>query len=936
MKKQYMKKLNLICSICGIILFSSCSLIESESRELEDLIKKVNVNYHQPLSLSGEWSVCLDSNDLFKSELPELKSFDQRIKLPGTLAESGLGFENEMKPSIQKPQILHLMPRFHYVAPAFYQRKIEIPASWDKQQIQLSLERVLWSSNVWVDDLLVPKESRSLSGSHQYDLSDYLTPGEHTLTLRIDNRKLYDISVNDMAHAYTNETQTMWNGVLGDMSLTPYSGFAIEQVEIIPQPTKGKIGVEIRILSEPKTEANNDLRIFITEKNKNDVVLSSTLSAKEFRQNGSKIELSLDAKDQLTKWSEFSPQLYTMHTFIKNDEGIAYNTTDFGYRDIKTAGKDLLINGQPVFLRGTLECCIFPLKGYPPMEKEGWHKVFQTASRWGLNHLRFHSWCPPKAAFEVADSMGFYLQVELPLWSLSVGKVDSVNTFLESEAQTILHSYGNHPSFCLLSIGNELQPDFNYLNAFVKSLKGQDSRHLYTASSFTFEKGHGGAPEVYDDFFVTQWTNNGWVRGQGVFDKEMPSFNKEYDSAMKDIDVPLITHEIGQYAVYPNLKEIDKYTGVLDPLNFKGVQLDLQQKGMESLADSFMLASGKLAYILYKEEIERALKTQGISGFQLLDLHDFPGQGTALVGLLDAFWDNKGIVEDSLFRQFCSPVVPLVLFDKATFWANESMQLICDLKNYSELEVSAKDLRVTIVGVDTEIELDPRSATLDEKGRYKFVIQAPNVAKASKFKMTAYVNGTEYKNSWDLWVYPQKEDIINGEVIYTRSLKVAKEILSRGGTVLFNPDYREIKGLDGKFVPVFWSPVHFPDQAGSMGILCNPGHPAFKDFPTDYYSNWQWWSLLKQSRTIVMDSMKQITPIVRVIDNFSNNRRLGTLFEAKVGNGKLMFCSMDLVSDIDSRPEAHQLYNSLIRYMGDNVFDPSETIQMKELEKLLD
>lgn len=930
-----MKKLNLICCIYCLILLSSCSLFESENRELENLVREVNINNSPSLSLHGEWDVCLDSCDFFCSEIPDVRFFDKQITLPGTLAEANIGFENKLLPSTQKPQILHLTPRFSYVAPAFYQRKIEIPSSWEKQQIQLSLERVLWSSKVWVDGCLIPEEKRSLSGPHRYDLSDYLTPGEHTLTLRIDNRKLYDISVNDMAHAYTNETQTMWNGVLGEISLTPYSNIGIERVEVTPYPKRDKISFDIHLLSDQKIEANNELKIFITEKNKGGVLFCCSLLASKLNQNESGVNLSFDTKDLFVKWSEFSPQLYTVHTFIKNEGGIAYNATDFGYRDIKIAGRELLINDRPVFLRGTLECCIFPLQGYPPMEKDGWSTVFKTASNWGLNHLRFHSWCPPKAAFEVADSMGFYLQVELPLWSLNVGKTDSVNTFLEAEAQYILQNYGNHPSFCLLSIGNELQPDFNYLNTLVKSLKAQDRRHLYTASSFTFEKGHGGAPEEYDDFFVTQWTNNGWVRGQGVFDKEAPSFNKEYDSAMKDINIPLITHEIGQYAVYPNLKEIDKYTGVLDPLNFKGIQLDLREKGLESLADSFMLASGKLAYILYKEEIERALKTKGISGFQLLDLHDFPGQGTALVGLLDAFWDNKGIVEDSLFRQFCSPVVPLVHFDKATYWANEPMELLCDLKNYSNLDVSTKDLRITIVGTDNELSLDSRSAKEDENGRIKFVVQAPNVAKASKFIMTAYVNGTDYKNSWDIWIYPQKEKVISESVLYTRTLKTAKEALRRGEIVLFNPEYDQIKGLEGKFVPVFWSPVHFPNQAGSMGILCDPDHPAFEDFPTDYYSNWQWWSLLKQSRTVVMDSIRQITPIVRVIDNFSNNRRLGTLFEANVENGKLIFCSMDLVSDINSRPEACQLYNSLIHYMESKAFNPVDILSINELENLL-
>src|SRR5690606_36954349 len=109
---------------------------------------------------------------------------------------------------------------------------------------------------------------------------------------------------------------------------------------------------------------------------------------------------------------------------------------------------------------------------------DGWLKVFTTAKQYGLNHLRFHSWCPPKAAFEVADSLGFYLQVELPLWASNIGKDEKMNQFLETEANRIMKEYGNHPSFCLWALGNELQGDFNYMENFLQKLKVNDKRRL--------------------------------------------------------------------------------------------------------------------------------------------------------------------------------------------------------------------------------------------------------------------------------------------------------------------------------------------------------------------------------------------------------------------------------------------------------------------------
>jgi hypothetical protein len=381
----------------------------------------------------------------------------------------------------------------------------------------------------------------------------------------------------------------------------------------------------------------------------------------------------LEMPDDIQSWDEFSPVTYTLETNLMSGENVLQTqTSSFGFREVKAEGKNLLINGGPLFLRGTLECAIFPLTGHPPVTVDEWIKLYKSAKAYGLNHIRFHSWCPPKAAFEAADKLGIYLQVEPPNWNTAFGDDPASAEFIEAEAHRIIKAYGNHPSFCFMSLGNEVQGDFKRLQDLVLELKNQDNRHLYTTTSFTFEKGHGLFPEPVDDFFITQYTDSGWVRGQGVFDTQFPNFETDYTHAVEHLPVPLITHEIGQYSVFPNLKEVEKYTGVLDPMNFKAVKNDLEQKGLLHLADDYLMASGQLAKLLYKEEIERALKTNGISGFQLLDLHDFPGQGTALVGLLDAFWDSKGIVDSTEFRTFCSELVPLIWMEKAVYENTES------------------------------------------------------------------------------------------------------------------------------------------------------------------------------------------------------------------------------------------------------------------------
>lgn len=838
----------------------------------------------QRLDISGEWTVCIDGNE------------KHSIQLPNTLDGAGLGEANTLTPALTQPQLSRLTRKHSFTGQATYQRGITITKEMAGKTLELLLERVMWRSRLLVDGKDLGQMQESLVSPHVYRIKG-LTEGKHTLTLIIDNNKLHDISVDNLAHSYTNDTQIMWNGVLGRMELGVEP--QINDVQVYPDVDKSCISVKVMA----------DKPAFLLD----GMQVSATCTA-----DGEYVI----PINNMKLWNEFTPNLYTLTVAA----GSQQKTVTFGMRSFKAKGNRLLINGKPTFLRGTLECCIFPLTGTPPTDERGWVKVFSTAREYGLNHLRFHSWCPPEAAFRVADKMGFYCQVELPNWSLKVNQDSATARFLYQEFDNIIRNYGNHPSLCIISCGNELQPDFKFLNELTHYMKTQDARHLYVTSTFTFEKGHGVKQEPEDDIFITQWTDNGWVRGQGVFDEKVPDFKSDYREAAKNITVPLVSHEIGQYSVYPNIREIDKYTGVLDPLNFKAIRDDLQKKDLLHKADDYLKASGKLAAILYKEEIERAMKTPQQSGFQLLDLHDFPGQGTALVGLLDAFWDSKGLVEPQRFREACAPVVPLAQFDKAVWKANETFSARVDVANYSLESIDGKQICWQIVD-------DMGDVYAEGTGR-DISAGLNKVAVAKRLELIVSIKGTPWRNRWNIWVYPDVIMPQNKQIVVTASIDEALKALNKGKKVLFSPKKESVKGLEGKFQPVFWSPVHFPKQAGTMGLLCNPRHPALASFPTDMHSDWQWWNLVKRSRVMVLDSIAPVSPIVESVDNFVNNRRLAQVFEAKVGKGSLIFSSIDLLSDAQL-PELRQMQYSLLNYMNGSEFHPTSLLTERELRSLL-
>ena len=888
----------------------------------------------QELSLNGKWAVKLDSSN----------GSSYAINLPGTLDDAGIGTKNTVKPGLDIAALAHLARKVEYMGKAFYTRTFTVPASWQSKQVTLTLGRVLWKSAVWVDGKPMPGSGESLVTAHQYDLTAYIMPGrQQTITICVDNSNIYPgINVyakqypakesSEMAHAYTNHTQVKWNGILGSISLTARPDIALYNTRVLPDLRSKKLDIRYEVNNPAGNIYSIASYVLDTKTGKRWPAGFSKTG-----QTQKELAATIPFAKEAVYWNEFSPQLYQLVTIVQSPSGRDTVRTAFGIREFAAQAGDLYLNNNRIFIRGNLECIIFPLKGYPPMQLKEWKTLFTTAKAYGLNAFRFHSWCPPATAFEAADALGFYLQVELPHWNLQVGADTASFAFLEREAHRILDTYGNHPSFLFFSMGNELEGDFGKLNNLVAALKKKDNRHLYSTTTFTFQKKITGLPQPQDDYYVTQWTKKGWVRGQGVFNDEKPNFSRDYTAATDGLEVPLISHEIGQYSVFPDINEIAKYKGNLVPQNFIGVRDDMAKKGLLHLAPAYLEATGRFATLLYKEEIERAYKTKGFDGFQLLQLQDFPGQGTALVGLLNAFWESKGVVTAKEFHNYCSELTPLLRFPKAVYTNQETFTAGVELANFykplnnAEVLWKISDEQGKVWRSGTAGVKDYPVGNCLPAGEISFGLQ--RIVAATRLTVEVAVKGASYRNAWHVWVYPGHLKDNSSNVMVTASLSEALQALDNGRKVLLCPLPDTLNGIKGKFVPVFWSPVHFPNQPGTMGLLINNRHKALAGFPTADHSDWQWWDLTIRSKTLVADGLPEQAIIVRVIDNFVRNQNLTNLFEAKVGKGSLIFCSMDIAIGLDSRPEARQLRYSLLQYMNSPAFKPSVTLQPADVSR---
>lgn len=897
-------------------------------------------------SLAGPWELSLPS-----------EQEKVAVVLPGTMDEWGRGNANN-----NREETKHLSRVVAYEGEALYRKEINIPESFRGKLIFLCVERTK-RTTVFVDGKRVGS-CDNLQTPHSYDLTELLSPGKHTLTVSVDNRRSHYPGGVGNSHAFAEHTQTNWNGMLGEIFLEAVSDPCIESINLVPDPEKKSVFVRLKIRNSRQSGLARITLEAILQNGGNQGKTEVKVFDVFLERGVQEVELICPMGENPVLWSEFVPNLYTMRVKLERDGGSDEVCKVFGMRRFATQGTHFTINGQKTFLRGRHDACVFPLTGYPPMDKKAWLRHLGIAASYGFNYVRFHTWTPPEAAFEAADELGMYLQPEMPYWGgINESQKDVMNFFFK-EGKAILDTYASHPSFVMFALGNELSGTDTAMRTIVDSYRNKYPDILYSFGSNN-HLGREGWKEG-ENFLTTcrvgQDRDSGYdnhvrssfafadAREGGILNGVLPSTRSNYRQAIKECPLPVIGHETGQFQIYPDFREIAKYTGVLKPWNLEVFRKRLQRRGMEEQAEAFHRASGIWASRCYKADIEMALRTPGFGGFQMLDLQDFPGQGTSLVGLLDAFMDNKGIIDAEEFSGFCHAVVPLALFDKYTWTDTENLSFGLEVANYGP----------SILHVPLQWRLEDSSGRVVRKGNRilhagqgelsavsEVSVPLSGLKLPDRLKLILQLDGTKYTNSYDLWVYSDREP----EKLpssFQASRYLGDEAISRlneGASMLWFPDHEDMamRSIGGLATPDYWNYAMFkgiseslgkPVSPGSLSLLMDPHHPLFRNFPTDEQTNWQWWSVIKASRPLILDlAPAGLIPVVQVVDNIERNHKLGLVFEMRVGKGKLLVCMANPES-LCKTPEGKQLYSALVSYVQSKDFEPKTACSPQELKVL--
>ena len=795
------------------------------------------------VDLSGTWEFCLDPEGTVKADAP----FGETIELPGTTDLAGKGAEPG-----DEVETARLTRRHAYVGKAWYRKTIDIPRAWKEEDLVLFLERTK-ATTLYLDGS--PAGScNDVSTPQQYTLG-HLTPGKHTIVLCVDNGGGVPEGVIRSSHLYSEDTQTNWNGIIGQMEIRPIKA------------------------EEERTEAS-------------------------------------------------MPRLEIVDGLFKAD-------------------------GHPVFLRGKHDACVFPLTGHTPMDKASWLNYFGICREYGINHVRFHSWCPPEAAFSAADELGIYLQPELPFWGRLEG--DELISFLRKEGLNIVKTYGHHPSFALFSLGNELSGEESVMQELVETFRTAAPQILYTngtnaylgyrgyVEGMDFQATCRTAGEAYGEFGTHVRTSFAFCDALegGILNHFHPGTRMNFAQALKASPVPVISHETGQFQSYPDYAEIDKYTGPVVPRNLVEFRRRLEAAGMADQAEAFHRASGEWAAQLYKADVEMCLRTPGLGGFQLLDLQDYPGQGSAYVGIMDAFMDSKGYVDAADWYGWCSDIVPLAEFDKYCWSADETFRAHLLLARFSPEPVIDIDWTLSS-GLSGHLAI-PAGEGLMDVGDVEIDLSPFDAPVQLEFTVKALTNHGVRQNSWSLWVYPARNAPDKSGIHIVQELdKPALQALQEGKSVLLMPS-ETANTVGGLFQTDYWNYRMFRDicesmdkpvSPGTLGLLMDPSHPLFREFPTEEHTSWQWFPIVKASHPMILDGMEGYRPIIQVIDNVERNHRLGLVFEFHVGKGRLLVCSANL-DQVTEWPEGRQFYRALLDYMRSPAFEPTTTVDPATIRGLL-
>ncbi|BCJ94330.1 beta-galactosidase [Anaerocolumna cellulosilytica] len=884
-------------------------------------------SFHPVLNVIDSECIKVNETKVHPLTAPSL-IFSDVINLPSTTEISKKG-----QFQIDKGQKAHLSRVYPFTGKCYYRRRFSLPEDMTSKGLKLILERTKFTA-IYFDGVLVSESYETLI-PQEHILSRNATAGEHEILIAVDNHlteyKDFPACLYN-GHQFTEHTQTNWNGIMGRIYLESCQGIYEANFRLKNTGTLQNYSIEA-IVDYTGATGKAEFTVDIKELGISEAYQIVLQEGKNY------FDFELQLPETVHVWDEFHTNLYEVSFGITKDQvGLISQRLRTGFLKVMTKGRKILVNDKKIFLRGTIDCAIYPLTGAAPMTKEEWLKIFNRMKEYGLNHYRFHSWCPPEGAFMAADELGIYLQIELPFFAAAFtgeegnSKEGLVTKYIYDQAVKVIDTYGNHPSFLMFAIGNEMTGELEAFDKVLAHLKTIRSDILYSQGSNNFLETPVYGTE--DQYWITMRTAMGGNNIRASFSHgdlplghiqglERLGTNISYENALLEVNLPIISHEIGQYETYPDINEVEKYTGVTRSTALELWKEKIKEKGRIDKCGDYLKYSGALAARCYQEDIEAIIRTEGMSGFQLLSLQDFPGQGTALIGILNSFLEEKGVVSPEEFRRFCDARVLFAKLPYYTYLEGDIIPIEAGIFNYGEASMPDSGFKISLMVEGAEISNVIKDVTAPTGQLTKLPIVELIVPKLNgPAAATILLTYRDLIKEYPVWLYPSVTKGNKDAYITSELNAAALSKLEEGkNVVLFSDSLPD--SIEAGFTTDFWSYPMFKSicesknrkpAPGTMGLVIDNTHKALELFPTEKFASWQWQQIITKAKPVILDKEEEYQLIVEVIDNFERGHTLGLLYEKKYKNGTLLVCTADLPKHLEV-PEIRQLYFSILNYV---------------------
>jgi hypothetical protein len=930
----------------------------------------------QPLStsrprliLDGEWSLQHDSGgDLAHSKGLAEKWFRREV-----------GFAEVTR----VPGCWHYKTGKHcpYRDVVWFKKTFTIPAAWNQGHTWLHIGGVKPAADIWLNETFLGHTVTSRSPI-KADLTGAVKYGEeNTLAICVT---WPDVRLDGV---WDHDDIDWWEGVYRSVYIEHTPNAWIDEVHIQTTTAKRTAQIDLGVGGRQSGADIQTVRCSIQPWKRASPLYAG--EGKVRRDAGGMLRASVEVDMKGARlWSPVDPYLYVAHVSLSGADGAATDEAEvrFGLREIARKGTQVLLNGQPIFLRGASDVHVYPESFMPPNSKEFYLKRIRLMQEYGFSYVKSCVEVFTPEYLDAADEAGFLVCQEMPFGIVEKRNIrydppPAFEKLYREELANIVRSDRNHPSVVVYSMSSEIW--LGDLNQKCFRIFGQDLPRItrkLNPSALVIDCTGGFPPEVKTKY--------------GVRDTDLESL---FDSGRPCNELPYIFHEWHWITALPDPKVKARYRGLPSrPGGVLQMEAAAAKSGLTEELPQMVANSQKLKYVLRKAALEFARKTPGSAGYHHYLVHDI---NWCPEGVFNEFWEPPADLPAEEFKTYNANTVILLknvpsIYENypACYFGGADFDSPILVSHYGTQPLRRATLDWTLAcggktvfrGHETAGEIACGTCLPMATIRGKL----PAVDRAGTMAIEAFLRNADgsliNRNRWRLWIFPTAVPDLHGKGVVT-TLAYIKSVfpgvgdfdrarkppdgkllvtdvltenvvrhLEGGGRVLLLdygwqgdlPDINRLapqgKGFSqcglpdaGAWSTQFRTIPYNSNDVGNMGTVIT-NHPVLAEFPHEGWCDMQFFRMIQDlASPLDLAALRpaKIKPIIRSIGSYRQMQDKGYLFEAAVGTGKLMASSLTLAPA--DHPERRFLVGLLLKYCCGDQFAPRDKLAPETLRRYL-